>query len=225
MSQAQTEALAPIPAAISTPISTEEWLPATWQDYLAILAAPTYQNAKTYYYNDRLRIEMAPVGYDHSSDNNVISFAISLFASLKGIPLNGLINCSFRKPEIHECQPDLAYYLGESAQAIPRGTGIVDLGRYTPPQLAIEIANTSLSEDLGQKRLMYEEMGVSEYWVVDVQKAQVIALAVENQGSKRITQSQVLPGLAIALLEEALRRSRQIDQAQVGAWLLTQLQQ
>jgi hypothetical protein len=30
---------------------------------------------------------------------------------------------------------------------------------------------------------------------------------------------------AIALLEEALRRSRQMNQSQVGAWLLSQFQQ
>lgn len=36
--------------------------------------------------------------------------------------------------------------------------------------------------------------------------------------------SQVLPGLRIAVLEEALRRSREVDQSQVGTWLLSQFQ-
>ncbi|MEH2288652.1 hypothetical protein [Nostoc sp.] len=52
-----------------------------------------------------------------------------------------------------------------------------------------------------------------------------MAFAIENQGSRRITESQVLPGLAISLLNDALRQTRQINQSQVGAWLLTQFQQ
>ncbi|MEA5505202.1 Uma2 family endonuclease [Halotia wernerae UHCC 0503] len=88
----------------------------------------------------------------------------------------------------------------------------------------IEIANTSLADDKGEKRLLYEDLGVTEYWIVDVRNVQVMAFAVENQGSRRITESQVLPGLAISLLNDALRRTRQMNQGQVCAWLLTQFQ-
>ncbi|MEH2401599.1 hypothetical protein [Nostoc sp.] len=58
---------------------------------------------------------------------------------------------------------------------------------------------------------------------MDVQNAQIIAYAMADQGSKRIQESQVLPGIAI--LEKALRRSREINLSQVGAWLLNQFQQ
>jgi hypothetical protein len=67
-------------------------------------------------------------------------------------------------------------------------------------------------------------LGVSEYWVLDVQTAQILAYAIADRGSKRIQVSQVLPGLSLAVLEEALRRSRETDQSQVAAWLLTQFQ-
>lgn len=42
---------------------------------------------------------------------------------------------------------------------------------------------------------------------------------------EKITHSQVLPGLAISLLEEAFRRTRQMNHGKVSAWLLTQFQQ
>ncbi|MEH2454476.1 Uma2 family endonuclease [Nostoc sp.] len=144
---------------------------------------------------------------------------------LKGIQARGLDTTTFRKTGIQDCQPDVAYYLRERAQVIPAGTGIVKLDRYPAPDLVIEIAKTSLLDDLGTKRSLYEELGIAEYWVVDVQNTQIIAYAIADQGSKRIQESQVLPGLAMFTLEEALRRSREMNQSEVGAWLLSQFQQ
>jgi Uma2 family endonuclease len=73
--------------------------------------------------------------------------------------------------------------------------------------------------------LLYEEIEVREYWVVDVQKSEIIAFEIfKNGGSRRILTSQVLPNLAISVLEEALEISHQPDQSQVTAWLLNQFQ-
>jgi len=119
----------------------------------------------------------------------------------------------------------VSYYIGKNADIVPYGTSIIDLDIYPLPTLVIEVAKTSLADDKGEKRLLYEELGVTEYWIVDVKNVQVIAFAIENGGSRRITQSQVLPGLEISLLNEAFRRSRQMNQGQVYAWLLVQFQQ
>jgi len=209
---------------LQTKLPTDTWIVATWNDYIKIIADPAYEKTKGYYYDGQLRIEMPPVGPDHASDNTIILFVVNLFCTIKGIPLKGLINCSYRKASVRECQPDVSYYIGERAKLAITGTSVVDLNSYPPPDLVIEVANTSLADDIGKKRLLYEDLGVSEYWVVDVQKVQIIAFAIADGGSKRINQSQILPGLEMTLLEEALRRSRQTDNTQVGAWLLAQIQ-
>ncbi len=208
-----------------TDVSTDRWVSATWDEYLQVLDDPAYEQAKGYYYNDQMRIEMTPIGNDHASDHSIITHAIHLFAGLKNIDLNGKDNCSYRKAGSQEAQPDASFYIGETAEAIPYGTTIVDLDRFPPPTLVVEVANSSILSDIGQKRLLYEELGVSEYWVIDVQKVQVLAFAVENRGSRRITESQVLPGLAIALLEAAFQRTRQMNHGKVSTWLITQFQQ
>ncbi|MEH2080069.1 MAG: Uma2 family endonuclease [Nostoc sp.] len=208
-----------------TQLPTDTWICASWQEYEQAIANLLKEKGKSYYYKGHMRLEMAPVSFDHGKDHVVIIFAVTLFAALKGILATGLDTTTFRKTGVQDCQPDVAYYLRERAQTIPAGTGIVNLDRYPVPDLVIEIAKTSLLDDLGTKRSLYEELGVAEYWVVDVQNAQIIAYAMAEQGSKRIQESQVLPGLAMFTLEEALRRSREMNQSEVGAWLLSQFQQ
>ena len=203
---------------------TDSWVLATWDEYINQLNDPIYQQAKGYYYKGHMRIEMSPVSFDHGQDHVIIIFAVNLFVALKQIPATGLDTTTFRKIGVRECQPDVAYYFGKNAKAIPSGTGIVNLDQYPAPNLVIEIARSSLLDDLGTKRSLYEELGVNEYWVVDVQKAQLLAYSMTNQGSQRIQVSQVLSGLEVVVLEEALQRSRQTNQAEVGAWLLSRFQ-
>ena len=202
---------------------TDTWVAATWEEHIQVVDSVS-EKAKCYYYNGKLRIEMPPVGNDHASDHTIVIVAVGLFAATKGINLNGKDNCTYRKTGVQAAQPDVSYYIGENADVVPWGTTIINLDIYPPPTLVIEVANTSLADDKGEKRLMYEDLQVAEYWIVDVQNVQVIAFAVENDGSRRIAQSQVLPGLDISLLNEAFRRTRQMNQGQVCAWLLTQFQ-
>lgn len=210
---------------LQTKITTDTWIPATWEEYVQIIADPVYAKAKSYYHNRQLRVEMPPLGHDHAADNTIITLAVSLFCIAKNIPIKGLTNCTYRKTGVNECQPDVSYYVRDKAQIVPWGTSIIDLDLYPPPDLVIEVANTSLADDKGEKRLLYEDIQVGEYWIVDVQNVQITAFAIENGGSKRINQSSVLPGLDIAVLQAALRSSREKDQTQVAAWLLTQFQQ
>lgn len=203
-------------------IPTDTWVAASWQDYLQAIEHPDFEKAKSYYHDRRFRIEATTIGHDHAADHTIANTIVALFCTLKTIPAKGLNNCTFRKSGVREAQPDLAYYLNENAEVVPWGTSLIDLDRYPAPDLVIEIANTSLSDDQGEKRLLYEDLQVKEYWIFDVKHVRVLAFAIENQGSRRITESIVLPKLSIALLQQALQRTRQENQSQVGAWLLSE---
>jgi Putative restriction endonuclease len=77
-------------------------------------------------------------------------------------------------------------------------------------------------DHLGFKRLLYEELGVREYWVVDVENARILAFQILDRGSQRITTSNVLPGLEIATLEAAFASRKTQDDSQIMATLMTQ---
>ena len=210
---------------LQTQIPTDIWIYTSWHEYEQITKNLFNQQGKSYYYKGYMRLEMPPVSFDHGKDHVIIIFAVTLFATIKGILATGLDTTTFRKTGVQDCQPDIAYYLQKNSQTIATGTGIVNLDHYPAPDLVIEIAKTSLLDDLGTKRSLYEELGVKEYWVIDVRNSQIIAYSMAENGSKRIQKSQVLPELKIATLETALRRSRETSQSEVGVWLLSQFQQ
>jgi Uma2 family endonuclease len=209
---------------IQTKPPLDTWISATWEEYITIAENLELEKTKCYYHNGEFKIEMTPVGPDHAYDNGIIVILINLFSIKKNLPIKLLLNCSYRKTGIRECQPDISYYIGQNVQLAPQGSSVVDLDTNSPPDLVIEIANTSVTDDLGEKRLLYEEIGIKEYWVVNVSKSQIIAFQILNdQGSQRINQSQILPELNISLIETALKRSRQQDNTQVASWFISQI--
>ncbi|MBW4521936.1 MAG: Uma2 family endonuclease [Scytolyngbya sp. HA4215-MV1] len=205
-------------------LSTDTWLPATWEEYLQAFRVPAYDKAKSYYHNRQMRIEMPPVGPEHAADHGMTMVLISLFSIARSIPIKLFTNCSYRQAGVGECQPDLSFYTGERIQFAPYGGNYVDLHYQQSPDLAIEISDSSLSDDLGQKRLLYEDLGVAEYWVIDTHQVRITAFTILTElGSLRINESRALPGLDISLFEEALKRSRRMDSTQVSTWFMGQV--
>ncbi len=209
---------------IAKPI-TDEWVTTTWDQFIQLTEQPQYQNAKAYYHNHKMRIETMPTGSDHAKEHLTLIMIIMLFGIIHNIALDGRDNCTFRKVGQIEFQPDIAYYIGGNANQIPQGTRIIDIDQYPLPDLIIEVADTTLQDDLGEKRLQYEELGIPEYWVWNVQTRQVIAFAIgPDCSSRRLRSSEVLPGLELDLLETAMQRSWESGQSEVGQWLMQQWQ-
>ncbi|MBE9077314.1 Uma2 family endonuclease [Romeria aff. gracilis LEGE 07310] len=206
----------------SPTLIADAWVKATWDEFLALAEQPELEKARFYYDSGRMRIETMPIGSAHGRDNGTLAASVSLYGTLKNIRYVSFLNSSFRKAGERECQPDLAFYLGPELPDIPRSNSPVDVNLYGPPTLVIEVSATTLSDDLGQKRLLYERLGIQEYWVVNVEAATVIAFAIADGGSRQIQVSTVLPDLSLSIVEEALRRSQSEDDSAVNRWLLQQ---
>ncbi|MFM6817060.1 MAG: Uma2 family endonuclease, partial [Dolichospermum sp.] len=67
---------------------------------------------------------------------------------------------------------------------------------------------------------LYERLGVGEYWVMNANNNDIIAFEIIDGGIRRIDESKVLPGLQIAIVQEAIQRSLTQDDGEVNRWLL-----
>ncbi|HEY9854046.1 MAG TPA: Uma2 family endonuclease [Leptolyngbyaceae cyanobacterium] len=205
---------------VSEKLVTDTWMKASWEEFLALADHPDYEKGKFYYHQDYMRIEMAAVGPLHGRENSVVSRVVNFHTAFRNIRMVELINASFRKPSIVEFQPDLSYYIGSEFRLPPRTNTPINLNEFDPPALVIEIGASSISDDLGQKRLIYERSGVQEYWVVDASIYDTIAFEISDRRSGEIQESRVLPGLSMALVEEALKRSETQDDGEINRWLI-----
>ncbi|WP_218079351.1 Uma2 family endonuclease [Anthocerotibacter panamensis] len=203
-----------------TKIETDTWVRATWEEFLRVAYNPVYLQGRSYYDLGHMRIEMAALGSSHGHDNALLSIILTLFTTLKKIRVQQFLNTSFRREGLQECQPDCAFYIGDDFKVLPRGNSPIDVDLVGAPSLIIEIGASSINDDLGRKRVLYERLGVREYWAVDVAVAEVFAFSVAEGRSGRIEVSEVLSGLAMATVEEALRRGWQEDDAAIGQWLM-----
>lgn len=201
---------------------TDAWVSATWEEFLVASEDSEQTKARCYYDLGLMRIQTMPTGSAHAQDNALLATTIGFFGAMRNLSFVSFVNGSFRKSGERECQPDLAYYIDSEVQRPTKNNQPVDVEVWGAPTLAIEISSTSLSDDLGDKRLLYERLGVREYWVVNVNAAKIIAFEVANLGSRQIQTSLVLPGLPMGLVEEALQRSQTDDDGAVSRWLIQQ---
>ncbi len=204
-------------------IITNQWVKASWIQYLAWTSAPELGKTKDYYFDGYLKIETMGVGSLHGRINTLVILIIALFSNAVNLPIKGLTNASYRRQGKQGAQPDISYYIGERVHFAPESRGIPNLTETPPPDLAVEISDSSLDEDLGRKRLLYQELGIAEYWVIRVQDCQIYGFQIVEGRSKPITESLVIPGFSLSLLQEALIQGQTLDDGQIIAWFLQKL--
>ncbi|MGB0561618.1 MAG: Uma2 family endonuclease [Spirulinaceae cyanobacterium] len=205
---------------------------ATWQDYVALRdSIPLDDNlngGKIAFYHGWLWVDRGKEGLNHAAFSDLITAAFFVWAFLHPeVPLQSYGRCLIEYAPTHACAPDLVLYKGENIPKWQPGEPRrIELPRHRLPDLVGEIADTSLSLDLDEQKQLYASLGIGEYWVIDVKGQRLFAFGLTAAGQyEALTESQVLPGLPIALLEQTLERLSTETNTAAANWLMQQLQQ
>ncbi len=203
-----------------------QWQRATWQDYMVLRDAPTRERIKLAFNQGWLWVDMGGEGINHSGTSDLFTSLVFLWAIQHPEQLfTSLGRCLLEKPETQACAPDLVLYVGEDFPKWQEGEPRrVDLSQWRVPDLVGEISDTTLTTDLDEQKHLYAVLGIPEYWVVDVRGRRVFAFQLQADGSYQIgSESRILVGLPIALLEEALQQLSQGTNTRAAAWFAQQI--
>lgn len=125
---------------------------------------------------------------------------------VKALPENLIVRPQLPlAPDDEESEPEPDFAI------VPDGEG----REVTTALLAIEIANSSLLDDLQRKARIYARAGIPEYWVVDVKKRELIVHRSPSGGKYRSVKhlkdlsevtSTAVPGLVLDLRNIFIKR-------------------
>ncbi len=205
-----------------------QWQTATWQDYERLRDDPSIERVQLFYYNNQLLVEnMGWEGILHSEVRELLSAILAIWlVQHSEIKSKILGNCLMEKVGQQAAAPDISIYLGENLpQYQPGESRRIDLDRQRPPNLVIEVADTTLDSDLDQKKQLYAHIGISEYWVIDAQGSQAFIFILRDQDYYRSEFSELISGFNAKLLSQAIDRMKVSSNIVAATWFMQNLSQ
>jgi Uma2 family endonuclease len=203
-----------------------QWQPATWEDYLTVRDDPGIEWERIFFDNDSLFIDMGKEGINHATICDLFTMLFAFwFSQNPEQTFSSLGRCLLEKPKKRACSPDLVLYLGENyPRWQPGERRYLNFNQWRVPNLVGEIADTTLAMDLDEKKQLYADLGIPEYWVIDVQGKRVFAFVLQENGKyQECGESLALAGLPILLLEETLMQLDEGTNGSAALWFSQQI--
>jgi Uma2 family endonuclease len=131
-------------------------------DYIRLIQAGGFGEAHVELVEGEL-LQMAPAGRDHGRLNADIAIDLAAICRPSGYRI--LIDTIVQLTERTVRAPDISVVDAEP----------VGRQHLLPSEilLAVEIAQSTLADDLGRKRIDYASAGIRHYWVVDVEGSRI----------------------------------------------------
>ncbi len=212
-------------AIITTPSPVIIDRQATWEEYLHLVEDPQRELERVFFNCGAMWIEdMGNEGINHARFNKLFTLILGFwFARLEDVKFELMGGCVLEKPNYQGAAPDEVVYIGGNAPRYQSGEPRrVNLNKWRVPDLAVEIADTTLASDLDEKKQLYLKLEVPEYWVVDVRGKRVLAFRLLDGKYQECIESVALAGLPIELLDRTLERMDE-DNGNVAMWFAAQI--
>ncbi len=144
-----------------------QWQAATWEDYVAACEDPSLEEARIFFYEGYLWIDMGNEGINHARFNNLLTLVFyTWFVSKGGQAFDDLGGCVIEKPKVGGGAPDRILYVGGDFIQWQKGEPRrINLNQSRIPDLVIETSDTTLASDLDQKKRLYAALGRSRYLI------------------------------------------------------------
>ena len=157
----------------------------------------------------------------HGRLGHLLSMVLALY-ELSTPGVNGVSSATTILDDLNEPEPDL------QLRIIPQcgGQSLLTAEGYVsgPPELVIEVSYSTLQKDLKQKKSVYQNLGVKEYWVVCVETAE-FKWFVWPEGERQLDSDGVLRSVAFPGLWLQTRALFQDNLADLQVTLNAGLQQ
>ena len=205
----------------------QQWQQATWDDYVALRDDDKSDRCKLFFDNQHLWVEMGAEGINHAKFGDLFAMILLVCATkFPDLKLSTFGGYQIEKKGNRAVAPDIVLYVGDDAPAWQSGQSrFIDLEQWRSPDLVGEISDTTLAIDLDEKKRLYADFGISEYWVIDVRVYRIFAFRLDEKGVYQECEvSQVLPNLAIALLEKTMELLDTKTNTEAAIWFSKQIQ-
>jgi Uma2 family endonuclease len=203
----------------------QQWQQATWDDYEA-LRDDRDGVYKLFFDHQRLWVEMGAEGINHAKFGDLFAMMLAFWvAKFPNSKFNTFGGCQMEKKGKRSVAPDLVLYVGEGAPTWEAGQSrFIDLERWRSPDLVGEISDTTLAIDLDEKKQVYAELGIAEYWVIDLKADRLFAFRLDHSKVYQPCEvSQILPNLAIDLLEQTIELLATKTNTEAAIWFSQQI--
>lgn len=203
-----------------------EWQPATWDDYLSYRDNSNLDRVKLFFNQNQILLEMGAEGINHSSVCDLLTMLFAFwFSCFPDQTAASLGRCLLEKEKTQAAAPDLVLYIGEGIPQWQAGEPRrIDLNQCRLPDLVGEVSDTTLADDLDQKKQLYARLNIPEYWVINIKGKQVLFFQLEEPGRyQQISESIALKGLSTGLIEATLEQLNHGTNISAALWFSQQI--
>jgi Uma2 family endonuclease len=216
------------PRASKTVLPTDipQWQPATWEDYLRYRDDQTPERVRLFFNGEYLLVDMGSEGINHASISDLFTMLFFIwFSRFAEQTASSLGRCLLEKAKKRAAAPDLVLYIGGGAPQWQEGEPRrINLNQWRVPDLVGEISDTTLAADLDEKKKLYADLEIPEYWVIDVLGKRVMVFQLLSDGRyQQCVESVALNGLPISLLEQTLEHLSERTNISAANWFAQQI--
>ncbi|WP_204138592.1 Uma2 family endonuclease [Halomicronema sp. CCY15110] len=193
--------IAPTPpqAAVSTWPQTETRIlleGVSWETFERLLVETGDNRNKRFAYCDGVLEIMTPLLEGHEESTRLFDQFVTVFIDALGLEVRSLGSLTMKNPEQKKgLEPDCCFYIQN--EAVVRGIGQLDFKIHPPPDLAIEVDNTSSSLN---KLPIYLALKIPELWRLRRGALTIYQLDEAQLAYEEVQQSLAFPQMPVQAL-------------------------